>query len=98
MTSTDVDTGTETRADTGEVHDEAGDQCSVCMAADADAVFLPCGHGGVCWACARQWVHGTSEEARQDAPEALQAALSLVDTPLLLVRHSRTYFVKAAGL
>lgn len=26
--------------------------CVVCMAALADAVIMPCGHGGICYICA----------------------------------------------
>jgi len=37
---------------------EAGDQgkCVICFDSEADAVCLPCGHGGICFVCAQELV------------------------------------------
>lgn len=34
------------------VRDESDGLCEVCYSTQADSIFMPCGHGGVCYDCA----------------------------------------------
>jgi hypothetical protein len=60
-------------ADAGpECADDDDGLCFVCCDRSADCVFLPCGHGGACVACAaRLWVRPPHECATCRAPVAL---------------------------
>ena len=91
---------------TDEQNNKRGD-CAVCFAKAANAIFLPCGHSGVCEGCAYKWVYGFSREIvhkataaarkrkRRDSQSQLAECLediSVVHTPLYLVRQSKTFF------
>jgi len=76
-----------------ELNEEQPD-CSVCMQRKADAVFLPCGHGGICTRCAQKWTYGMSAEdasVSENLREALDS-VSTLETPIQLLRQSQTYF------
>ena len=81
--------------------------CSVCFSRPSGAIFLPCGHSGVCEGCAYKWAYGFSREQvvmavsnarqrkRRDSQSQLAECLediSVVHTPLYLVRQSKTFF------
>lgn len=38
-----------------------GNQCMICFDEDSDAIFMDCGHGGVCYDCALE-IWKTSNE------------------------------------
>ncbi|PHJ24870.1 zinc c3hc4 type (ring finger) protein [Cystoisospora suis] len=53
--------------------------CELCAEADPDAVLLPCGHGGVCEACARLIVEKEHQRARSSG--GLRALLGRDTSP-----------------
>ncbi len=61
--------------------------CSICCDKEAEAVFLPCGHGGVCVPCARSWVHPllSAENLANSLPSRID--------PISLVRVSREFYL-----
>jgi len=62
---------------------EENETCTICMMQPADSVFLPCGHGGVCFSCAQQWCFGIAVACKKD-PEST--------TTLYLAKQSATFF------
>lgn len=41
--------------------DESNANCVICFENDPDSVYLPCGHGGICYECAMDVMKKTGE-------------------------------------
>ena len=78
--------------------DEDEDLCAICFTGPRDAVLLECGHGGICYACAKRCLRKKGRECpmcRAPVDQVVQIRLDGVPTS---PQHTGVVRVQQAGL
>ena len=84
-----------------DAEDEDDDKCLICFAGPRDAVLLECGHGGLCYACARRCLRKKGRECpicRQSIAQVVQIRLDDQASPASPSHHTGVVRVMQTGL
>ncbi len=80
------------------VDEDDESKCVICFSGPRDAVLLECGHGGLCYACARRCLRKKSKECPMCRQPVTQVVHIQLDPETSQSRHTGVVRVKQEGL